>query len=109
MTDWNRPQPAPRALWTVIQANIPKARNVGIFVRRNIAGTSTPSLHSEGRALDIGLNASDSAEVVIGDRLFQIFCELGRTLQLEEVILATTNLELAPPDRSRLHRPESAH
>jgi len=86
MTDWNRPQPAPRALWIVIQANLPKARNVGIFVQRNIAGTSTPSLHSEGRALDIGLNAFDPAERVIGDQLFQIFCELGQAMQLEEII-----------------------
>jgi len=70
----------------MIQANFPVARNVGIFVQRNIAGTSTPSLHSEGRALDIGLNAFDPYEVVIGDRLFQIFWDLGQTMQLEEVI-----------------------
>jgi hypothetical protein len=86
MANWNGPQAAPKALWAMLQANFPVARNVGIFNRRNIAGTNTPSLHSEGRALDIGLNAGDATEVVIGDRLFEIFCDLGQTLQLEEVI-----------------------
>lgn len=86
MADRNGPQPAPKALWATIQANFPVARNVGIFNRRNIAGTRTPSLHSEGRALDIGLNAFDANEVVIGDRLFQIFCDLGQAMQLEEAI-----------------------
>lgn len=86
MANWNGPQPAPRALWAMMRANFPPVRNLGIFVRRNIAGTTTPSLHSEGRALDIGLNAFDATELVIGDRLFQIFCDLGQTMQLEEVI-----------------------
>lgn len=86
MANWSGPQPAPKALWGMIQANFPVARNLGIFNRRNIAGTTTPSLHSEGRALDIGLNAFDATEVVIGDRLFQIFCDLGQTMQLEEAI-----------------------
>lgn len=58
--NWNRAQPAPLALWHLVSANLPQARNLGIFVRRNIAGTNRPSLHSEGRALDIGLRASNS-------------------------------------------------
>jgi hypothetical protein len=86
MTDWNRPQPAPKALWSIVYANFPVSRNLGVFVRRNVAGTQTPSLHSQGRALDIGLNAASDFERLVGDELFRIFCEFGKTLQLEEAI-----------------------
>jgi hypothetical protein len=83
---WDHAQPAPKALWAQVRGSFPMARNLGIFNRRNIAGSSKASLHSEGRALDIGLNAFDRGEKVIGDRLFAILCESSTTLQLEEVI-----------------------
>jgi len=83
---WDRPQPAPLALWRIIHANFPQTRNLGIFNPRNIAGTRTPSLHSEGRALDIGLFASVTRERTIADLLFGDFAEIGVLLQLEELI-----------------------
>lgn len=83
---WDRAQPAPKALWALVRVNFPVARNLGIFNRRTIAGSSKPSLHSEGRALDIGLSVFDPGEKVIGDRLFALLCEAAKALQLEEVI-----------------------
>ena len=83
---WDRAQPAPLALWRIIHANFPQTRNLGIYNPRNIAGTRTPSLHSEGRALDIGLSANVPRERTIGDLLFRDFAELGVQMQLQEVI-----------------------
>ena len=84
--NWNRSQPAPLALWRLVSANFPQARNLGIFNARNIAGTNRPSLHAEGRALDIGLRVSDGTEEMIGDELFRAFVDLGSSIGLEEVI-----------------------
>jgi len=70
----------------LVHTNFTRARNLGIYNRRNIAGTQTPSLHSEGRALDIGLNIHNQTEKAIGDGLFQIFVDLAARLQLQEVI-----------------------
>lgn len=83
---WDGAQPGPKALWTLVRANFPIARNLGIFNRRNVAGSSKPSLHSEGRALDIGLSVFDAGEKAIGDYLFTSLCAESRALQLEEVI-----------------------
>lgn len=83
---WNHAQPAPLALWRLVSANFPQARNLGIFNPRNIAGTNRPSLHAEGRALDIGLNVSDGTEKTIGDELFRAFVELASSIGFEEVI-----------------------
>jgi hypothetical protein len=84
--NWNGPQPAPRALWRLIHTNFPQARFLGIYARRNIAGTNRPSLHAGGRALDIGLLVASTIEKIIGDGLFQAFVELGSRMGLEEVI-----------------------
>jgi hypothetical protein len=70
---WNKPQPAPKALWLFIHGNFPKCRNLGIFNRRVVAGTNTLSHHAEGRALDIGLLASVQDEKWLADKLFEIF------------------------------------
>src|SRR5262249_9375959 len=97
---WDRPQPAPLALWRIIHANFPQTRNLGIFNPRNIAGSRTPSLHSEGRALDIGLSASVTRERTIGDLLFRDFAEIGALLQLEELIW---NLQIWSDSRRYIH------
>ena len=85
-TNWNGPQPAPLAVWRLATVNFPQVRNLGIYVRRNIAGTATPSLHSEGRAIDLGLNVSDPTEKLIGNQLFQAFVDLGQQTGIQEVI-----------------------
>ena len=80
-SSWNGPQPAPKAVWTLVHNQFPVARFQGIYNNRNVAGTNTPSAHAEGRALDIGLFVSRPAEKELGDQLFAIFigdaAELG--------------------------------
>ena len=84
--NWNRPQPAPQAVWRVVNANFPSTGFGGIYSPRNIRGRSTPSLHAEGRALDIMLKAADPAQKIIADGLFRIFTDLAQQIGLEEVI-----------------------
>jgi hypothetical protein len=83
---WNGPQPAPRALWNLVNANFPQTRFDGIYNPRNIAGTNTPSLHAEGRALDIGLSINVPIEKTIGDQLFDMFIDLAGDMGLQEII-----------------------
>lgn len=99
--NWNRAQPAPLSLWQLVSANFPQARNLGIFNRRNIAGTTTPSLHAEGRAIDIGLKVSNSTEKTIGDQLFMAFTDLGSQIGLQEVIW---NRQIWSDRRTAVHR-----
>jgi hypothetical protein len=84
--NWNKEQPAPRALWNVVHFCYAQTRFLGIYVKRNIAGTNTPSLHAEGRALDIGLLASRPAEKGVGDQLVWTFVDMAKSLQLQEII-----------------------
>ena len=84
--NWNGPQPSPLALWRLARINFPQVRNLGIYVRRNIAGTNSPSLHSEGRAIDLGLLVSNPTEKLIGSQIFQAFADLGAQIGLQEVI-----------------------
>ncbi len=86
MTNWNGPQPGPRALWHLIHANFPVARNLGIYNHRVVAGTHTLSHYAEGRALDIGLFVSRPGEKLVGDGLFKVFVDLATDLGLDEVI-----------------------
>jgi hypothetical protein len=84
--NWNQPQPAPKALWALIHANFPQPRFLGIYNRRNVAGTSTPSAHAEGRALDIGLLVSRPDEKALGDQLFDLLIRNAAELGLDHVI-----------------------
>lgn len=84
--DWNKPQPAPKALWKIVKRNFPSARFLGIYNKRNVAGTKKPSSHSDGRALDIGLLVSRSREKEIGDGLFALFIKNAKELGLHHVI-----------------------
>jgi hypothetical protein len=84
--NWNQPQPAPKVLWSWIHANFSQARFEGIYNPRNIAGTNRPSMHAEGRALDIGLSVSTPDEKVFGDQLFKLFIQNSQELGLDHVI-----------------------
>ncbi|MDQ2776363.1 MAG: hypothetical protein M3Y57_15825 [Acidobacteriota bacterium] len=66
--------------------NFHQTRNDGIYNDRNIAGTTTKSLHAEGRALDIGLMVSRPYEKLIGDELFQAFIEYASQMGFQEII-----------------------
>src|SRR5262249_24654347 len=84
--NWNQPQPAPRALWALVHSNFPQTRFLGIYNRRNVAGTNTPSAHAEGRALDIGLLATQPGEKALADQLFDLLIQNAAELGLDHVI-----------------------
>jgi hypothetical protein len=84
--DWNRPQPAPMALYQYMHANFPACRNMGIFNHRLVAGTNTLSHHAEGRALDIGLRAAVQNEKWLADKLFEIFVKGANSKDIDEII-----------------------
>jgi hypothetical protein len=84
--DWNKPQPAPKALWKLVYTNFPSTRFLGIYNNRNVRGGNTPSAHADGRALDIGLLATRPDEKEIGDGLFKIFIDNATELGIEHAI-----------------------
>src|SRR5262249_17942246 len=84
--NWQQDQPGPKALWEIVHENYPQAKNLGIYVPRNVAGTKKPSGHAEGRALDIGLLASDPIQKAIGDNLFRTIIFDEGELGLDHVI-----------------------
>ncbi len=84
--NWNQSQPAPKQAVRMIHANFFQTKNLGIYVCRNIKGTSTKSAHAQGRALDIGLNAHRPEEKVIGDALFHALIRAAHKSGIDNVI-----------------------
>jgi hypothetical protein len=100
---WDGPQPAPKTLWQLIHQNFPQARNDGIYNPRNIAGTQTPSLHAEGRALDIGLSVTVPDEKLVGDQLFGVFVRSATLVGFQEIIWNRQIWSHAHPAVHRYH------
>jgi hypothetical protein len=86
MVNWDRPQPAPLALFRFIHANFPVVRNSGIYNHRTVAGTNVLSHLAEGRAIDLGLLVGRPNEKLLGDRLFRIFIDNAAELEVDELI-----------------------
>ncbi len=84
--NWAQNQPAPTHAIRMIRANFPKVANLGIYVCREIKGTSTKSAHAQGRALDIGVNAHRPAEKVVGDGLFHALIHAAHESGIDNVI-----------------------
>jgi hypothetical protein len=84
--NWTQEQPAPRQAIRMIHANFPRARNLGIYVCREIKGTNIKSAHAEGRALDIGIRADLPGEKIIGDQLFRVLIDSARKSGIDNVI-----------------------
>lgn len=98
MPNWNQEQPAPKALRQIlkvtfpeIKLNVPDGRgkmmsNYQIYVVRMVANSTTASDHSEGRAMDVYLEASDENEKKIADYLYEVFIKYADDLGLRNVI-----------------------
>src|SRR5215831_10300140 len=84
--NWSHNQPAPSHAIRMIHANFPQVKNLGIYVCRNIKGTTTKSAHAEGRALDIGLNAHKPPEKVLGDAIFHALIRAAHRSGIDNVI-----------------------
>lgn len=63
-------KPGAVALMSWINRNYPKSKNWGIYSCRMIPGTSSMSLHGEGRALDVGYDVVNGKGNPDGYRLF---------------------------------------
>jgi hypothetical protein len=84
--NWAKDQPAPRHAIKMIHANFPQVRNLGIYVCRDIKGTSIRSAHAEGRALDVGLRAHVPGEKFLGDQLFRALIKSAAKSGIDNVI-----------------------
>jgi hypothetical protein len=84
--NWAQNQPAPAYAIRMIKANFPQVANLGIYVCRNVKGTSTKSAHAQGRALDIGVNAHRLPEKVVGDGLFHALIRAAHKSGIDNVI-----------------------
>jgi hypothetical protein len=93
MPKWNQDQPAPKELLQLVKKAFPEyiKKDTGvIFAQRNVAGSSNPSDHSEGRALDIHFSIlpklPTEEEKGVADFLFRLFIEEYRDLGMHHVI-----------------------
>ena len=85
MPNWDQEQPAPKALRQILKVTFPEIKlnvpdgkgkmmvNYQIYVVRTVAGSTNASDHSEGRAMDVYLEASDQNEKKIADYLYEVF------------------------------------
>lgn len=69
--NWNKPQPAPTIVWDLVHNYFQQTRFIGIMREPGHQD------HSEGRALDIGLNAFNSEDRWLAYELIRIFREVG--------------------------------
>lgn len=82
---WDTPasgcQPGATALLEAILAGNPWASNLGCFNDRAVRGSSSPSLHREGRAIDVGVNPSSPDDVARMDALIEQLTARGDGIQ----------------------------
>ncbi len=86
--DWNRNQPIVKYLRVWLPRTFPLITRVGGYLDRERRKGGF-SMHSEGRAADIYLNAFVPAEREIGDGLFTMFRRYAKELGLDHVIWNT--------------------
>lgn len=90
MPNWNQEQPAPKELLQVIKRAFPEFLKKDRDVIWRDPNVPPPSLHHEGRALDIHFSISPKLpteeEKVIAYRLFRLFIEEYRELGMDHVI-----------------------
>lgn len=83
------PQPGAVALmdWALANYGDRGAYNLGIYNCRTVRGSGTRSLHSEGRALDIGLPMDgDGTGTAMGHRLVDRLREVGEDIGIQCMI-----------------------
>jgi hypothetical protein len=96
--NWNQEQPAPKELRGLLKNTFPEIKlkvpdgkggmmiNYQIYIVRNVAGSNNASDHSEGRAIDIYLEAGDTGEKKIADYLYQVFINSADDMGISYVI-----------------------
>jgi hypothetical protein len=82
------PTPGASALVAYLVDRFPETWNGGVYSCRNVAGTSEPSQHSEGRALDLMIPTTSSgrARAEIGDPIVELLRSEGAGLGIQLMI-----------------------
>jgi hypothetical protein len=89
------PQPGALGLQRFMAARFPQGKSWGIYNCRKIAGSSSWSLHAEGRALDWKLDSYVKAQRRTGDQIVSLFLRsdrrgnpaaLARRMGIQEII-----------------------
>jgi hypothetical protein len=83
--NWHHNQPIVSFLRRWIPICLPQVRTVGGYAGRTTE-TGGFSAHSEGRAVDVHLNAFDESERLTGDALAQMFVDRATDLGVDHVI-----------------------
>lgn len=109
MPHWNGPQPALLLLRHLIYANLPQIHQIGIYNARNVAGSSKRSLHAEGRAADIYLNAFVATEKNGREFALRRFSRLFPQHGARRDHLESSDLESHEKPHSPVYRCEAAY
>lgn len=80
------PEPGATALKDWCVKYYPPARNGGIFNCRTVRGSSAPSIHGEGRAIDIMFPVVNGAGHPEGQKLFEHLANHAHDLGLQAII-----------------------
>ena len=84
------PEPGARALLAWLSESFPQGRSLGIFNCRDVAGTATKSLHSEGRAVDYAMPMVGGRGSPEGHEIVRRLGAHGAALGLQAVIYDRT-------------------
>jgi len=79
-------RPGARALMAWCLDNYPMARNLGIYNYRPVRGSTSLSIHAEGRALDVGFPVVGGQAHAEGTRLLNQLGARGRELGVQTII-----------------------
>lgn len=83
--DSKGPRPGASLLMKVVLEYFPGTTNLGIYNYRQIVGGSGLSVHSEGRALDIGVAVTDEGKA-LGDRVFRVLAPAAWSLGIQRIV-----------------------
>ncbi len=83
---WKRDQPAPLALKRLIQMHVPMVKKIDIYAPRNIAASTSVSMHAYGCAIDLYLSASVETDRVKGDFIFDCVKKNASEMRLGAII-----------------------
>lgn len=77
------PEPGAKALLAWLLETYPLAWSLGIYNCRGVRGSTTTSLHGEGRAVDLGLPMVNGRAIPTGHRIVDRIGEHGRRLGVQ--------------------------
>lgn len=80
------PTPGARALMKFLTETVPGAKSMGIYNCRPVRGGSARSVHSEGRALDVGMPMDGGHGSAAGHTLVQLLRPVADKLGIQAII-----------------------